>query len=232
MANEKQYILRIIDFETTGIPSEDNPHSVVEAAFIDIDAETKQEVSNYKTLVVPTTDMDLEARAVHHISHEEATGKGLRWAIVASKIEEKSDDQVIVYVAHNADYEKNFFNPDGALWIDTYKVALKLYPDAPKHSNQVLKYFLDIRDADNHHPPHRALPDCRVTSKILIKMADKIKLNEMIHISKQPPYLTKMPFGKHYGEKFEDIPHDYLRWISGQSDIDEAVIAAANRVLG
>lgn len=223
------YILRTIDFETTGIPTDDVEHSVCEFGFVDMDAETKEVLKAHDALVVPTTEMDIEAQAVHHITFKQACG-GFPWDNAHDILlrESASDENTIIYVAHNADYEKQFFKPEGARWIDTYKVALVLYPDAPRHTNQVLKYYLEIEDAPHHHPPHRALPDCHVTTEILKKMSEKMTFNEMIHISKQPPYLTKIAFGKHEGTRFEDLPYDYCQWVLKQ-DFDEGVKAGAQR---
>lgn len=224
------YILRVTDFETTGIPNDDEEHSVIESAFVDVCAETKNILGSTQSLVIPFTEMSIEALATHHISLKEASEIGVSWKVAYDFLADTGGN-TIVYVAHNADFEKQFFNPEGSLWIDTYKVALVLYPDAPGHGNQVLKYFLGIENKAEHHPPHRALPDCLVTAEILLKMAEHKTFNEMIHISKQVPYLTKINFGKHRGEKFENLPKDYLQWLSSQRDMDAAVIAAAKRYL-
>lgn len=226
-----KYILRIIDFETTGIPDDDEMHSVVEAACVEMNADTEAYHGTYETLVIPTTDMCIKALATHHIPAEKARNEGVEWYDAECRLMRRADDQVIIYVAHNADFEKQFFNPKGALWIDTYKVALYLYPDAPAHNNQVLKYYLGIDDLGAYHPPHRALPDCRLTTDILMIMSESMTFNEMIQITKQPPYLTKIGFGKHRGEKFEDLPYDYLQWLSRQDDMDEGVKAAVQRVM-
>lgn len=227
-----KYTLRIIDFETTGIPDDETAHSVVEAAWIDYDAQTKKFIVERGVLVKPETPMDVRAQAVHHISHDEAMEEGSKWEHVEADMELQADDETLVYVAHNADFEKKFFQgAEGAKWIDTYKVALKQYPDAPGHSNQVLKYYLGIEDKPEHHPPHRALPDCKVTAEILFKMAEALKFNDMINISLEPPYLTRIAFGKHKGERFEDLPRDYLEWLAKQDDMDEDVKAAVGRVL-
>jgi len=126
---------------------------------------------------------------------------------------------------------KSFFDPDGSRWIDTWKCALRLYPDAPRHTNQVLKYYLGISDNELHHPPHRALPDCYVTAEILKIMLEQKSVEDMIRVSNEPPYLTKIGFGKHAGEKFKDLPASYLDWLSKQ-DMDEGVMAAVKRVKG
>jgi exodeoxyribonuclease X len=228
---EKQYILRVIDFETTGIPGGYKPQSVVEAAFVDIDASSKRELASFSSLVVPETDMEITALAVHHIQTHEAQEHGKRMPIINGILQEKELDQDIIFVAHNSEFEKYFFKPEGSRWIDTYKVALVLYPDAPSHSNQVLKYYLEIHDAPRHHPPHRALPDCYVTTEILLKMANQTTLKEMVRISKEPPFYTKLTFGKHKGKKYEEVPHDYLDWLLKQPDMDDGVHAAAKRVL-
>lgn len=213
--------LRVIDFETTGIPEEGVEHSVCEAAYVDANTEDGF-FSAYSSLVTPTTEMSIEALAVHHIN--DFTG-----AISWERAQEELIDNDAIYVAHNADFEKQFFNPEGSQWIDTWKCALKLYPDAPRHTNQVLKYFLEIRDDILDHPPHRALPDCYVTVKILKAMLEKVSVEDMIRVSDEPPYLTKIDFGKHRGEKFADLPPSYLDWLSKQ-DMDEGVLEAVKRV--
>jgi len=218
--------LRVIDFETTGIPDDENEHSVCEAAYVDVDADGNH--TDYQTLVKPTTEMSIEARAVHHISDDEIAANGMDWVDVCCDLAEGDN---VVYVAHNADFEKEFFNPKGSNWIDTWKCALKLYPNAPRHTNQVLKYFLEIDDCEEHHPPHRALPDCYVTAEILVKMLGKVSVEDMIRVSNEPPYLTKIGFGKHRGKKFKDLPPSYLDWLSTQ-DMDEGVMAAVKRVRG
>ncbi|RZJ87624.1 MAG: hypothetical protein EON88_22605, partial [Brevundimonas sp.] len=40
-----------------------------------------------------------------------------------------------------------------------------------------------------------------------------------------------IPFGKHRGSRWADAPSDYLRWMSGQSDMDADVVAAARQEL-
>lgn len=43
--------------------------------------------------------------------------------------------------------------------------------------------------------------------------------------------LARMPFGKHKGMKFDEIPTDYLEWLSG-TDLDEDMAYTVKHNLG
>lgn len=222
-------ILRVIDFESTGLPTEEEEHSICEVAYVDVCPEIKDWMdAGYQSLIIPTTQMSVEALSVHHIT--DLTG-AISWEAVQESLQAVGNAGKIVYVAHNAKFEKQFFNPEGSQWIDTYKCALKLYPKAPRHTNQVLKYYLEIPDEPIHHPPHRALPDCYVTAEILKKMLDKVSVEDMIRVSGEPPYLTSISFGKHRGTLYKNLPASYLDWLSKQTGMDDGVAEAVQRVL-
>lgn len=214
--------IRVIDFETTGLPPD---ASVCEAAFVDLAGNPPSINRDWRTFVQPTTEMSLEALATHHITVAEANDSGIPWAD-AERILNKT--ALTVFVAHNADFEKVFFNPDGSRWIDTWKVALRLWPDAPRHTNQVLRYFLELEVGVRAMPPHRALPDAWVTAHILMRAFESATIDQMIQWSDEPAYLTKLSFGKHRGKKFSEVPRDYLQWLLRQ-DMDPGVLAAARR---
>jgi hypothetical protein len=45
--------------------------------------------------------------------------------------------------------------------------------------------------------------------------------------------MTRMPFGKHRGQRLEDVPHDYLRWcLANLENIDFRLRLAMQRALG
>jgi len=199
-----------------------------------VDVRNDEVDSGWQMLVKPTTVMSLEALATHHIPEAQALKNGLEWDNAMERLlwfppDVRSKDDLI-FCAHNAVFEQAFFNPDGFEWIDTYKVALRLWPESPSHSNQVLRYFLGLELGDEAMPPHRAWPDCYVTAHILLIAMDNASVSDMVQWTKEPPYLTKLTFGKHKGQRFEDVPVDYLQWILRQ-DMDEGVKAAAQRVL-
>ena len=217
-------IIRVIDFETTGLPPE---ASVCEAAYVDLRGDPVEVTNGWDRLVCPTTEMTLEALATHHITEDEARHLGIAWPKASAILIEESPD---FFAAHNADFEKAFFNPEGSRWIDTYKVALRLWPDAPAHRNQVLRYFLKLTVGDRAMPPHRAAPDAWVTAHLLLKALEHTTIAELVQWSEEPPYLTKLTFGKHRGKLYSEAPRDYLEWIVRQ-DMEPGVIAAAKREL-
>ena len=218
-------IIRVIDLETTGLPPDAD---VVEAACIDVLIDEKEaDGFGWSTLVKPTRPISIEARAAHHISDEDAA-QGYEWKGVKKTLSGKN---LKLFCAHNANFEKEFFNPEGAKWIDTYKCALRLWPDAPKHTNQVLRYYLEGCDPGKAGmPPHRALPDCHVTVKVLINCLMLTDVEQLIQWSDEPPLLPRVPMGKHFGKPWGEVPTDYLEWASRQ-DFDEGVAFAVKMEL-
>jgi len=212
-------IARCIDLETTGLP-EDEGAEIIEIGRIDVHIPTRRIGRPWSTLVRPRGPIPAVTKAVHHITEKDVEGApSLRevWDRIFSDI-----GPADVLVAHNDKMEKHFLGDVGHQFICTYKCARVVWPDAPGHSNQVLRYWLGIElDADQASPPHRALPDAYVTAHILARLLETKTIAEMVNISKFPALLTVMNFGKHRGTRFEDAPADYLEWIRDKSEMDE-----------
>ncbi len=229
--------VRTVDLETTDFPPEGG---VIELGYVDSILERDNPdnpwrvadpiANRFQKFFDPGPDkkMTLEALATHHIKEHEYRGQ-----TPASEL----NDYVYeggpnILVAHAADFEKSFIeNRNPIYWIDTHKVALRLYADFKRHSNQYLRYALDLDLSDaESHPPHRAQPDAYTTAHLFHVMLAGAPLRTMIEWSAKPPYLTKFTFGKHFGKKFEEVEKSYLQWILGQ-DFDEGTKAACRRVL-
>ena len=210
-------MIRVIDFETTGLPPEAD---VVEAAYLDVVNGGVIDGPGWSEVVCSLRPVSVEARAAHHISDKEI-GAGIEWMHATAMIMSPYPENL--YCAHNADFEKSFFNPPGSRWIDTYKCALRLWPDSPRHTNSVLRYFIEGCDpGEAGMPPHRALPDCHVTARILIKALSLATVEQLIAWSDEPPLLPKVPMGKHFGKPWSEVPTDYLEWATRQ-DFDGGV---------
>ncbi|MDP1778476.1 MAG: DUF3820 family protein, partial [Brevundimonas sp.] len=56
-------------------------------------------------------------------------------------------------------------------------------------------------------------------------------VEQMLAWTREPRRLDRIPFGKHRGRPWAEPPEDYLRWMSGQGDMDADVVAAARQEL-
>lgn len=215
-------MIRCIDFETTGIPSEEDKHAIVEIGWCDLDGHVVGVPDS--VLCNPGRPIPHEAMAVHHITDAEvkdATGS----------IDVLGNPDY--FAAHFADFERQFFQTD-VPFICTYKVALRIWPDAPSHSLQFLRYHLDlVAPAHVAMPPHRAAPDAYLCAVLLqrIVMDAGTPLSEMVRWSNGPALLPRVPFGKHKGSKWDEVPIDYLDWVVRQKDMDRDMVANARHHL-
>jgi len=224
-------VFRVIDFETTGVKAEDHPAQIIEYGFQDVLTSALVLGKAERNFVRSAIPCDVEARAVHHITDEEiASGVPLEHALLA--LTTGTPDY---FVAHNAEFEQEFFTGGQVPWICTYKCALRIWPDAPRHTNQVLRYWLGIDcDFDRAFPPHRALPDAYVTAHILVRMLKMgvATLGMLEAWSKEPPMPKHIKFGKHRGAEWAELPRDYLAWIADKSDMDADTKWLARKHLG
>lgn len=120
----------------------------------------------------------------------------------------------------------------GAKWICTFKCALRLWPDAPSHSNQALRYWLDPVGLDRAiaSRSHRALPDAYVTAFLLREMLREATVEQLVAWTREPALLTKIAFGKHRGKRWAEVDAGFLRWILTK-DFDEDVLLTARAEL-
>lgn len=212
-------IARVIDYETTGTPK-DNAAEVIELGRIDVDLDTKAIGNPWRSFAKPIGPIPAVTKAVHHITESDVADAPSITDLWPVMFDGCAPTDILV--AHNAKFEQHFHPGDGRAWIDTYKAARVVWPDAPTHSNQGLRYWLDIAlDAELASPPHRALPDAYVTAHLLVRLLDFKSVAELVHISKYPALLKVMNFGKHRGVTFEEAPIDYLEWIRDKSEMDE-----------
>ena len=222
-------LIRSIDFETTGIPSEADSHAIVEIGWVDLTlADTGKVVmgETFSTLCNPSRPIPHEAMAVHHITDAMVSEAAGNVGLITG-------DDVTYYCAHNADYERQFFDT-GVPYICTYKVALRLWPDAASHGLQFLRYPLSLPVAtERAQPPHRAGPDAYLGAALMVRILeeDRVTIEEMVRWSSGPALLPRVNFGKHKGSKWEDTPTDYLDWIVNKSDLDRDVKANARHHL-
>lgn len=217
--------IRVVDIETLGLEPDSG---VCEIGFVDV---FRSRIGSAAGLLVnPGKPIPPEASAIHHIIDADVEGAP-SWIDAARTV--LAGEHVVAYAAHNARFEQKFIAPElthGKPWICTYKCALRVWPDAPSHSNQTLRYWLKLPvDRAECRDVHRALPDAIVTAHLLNELLKMASTKQLIEWSRAPALLIKVGFGKHFGMKWADVPDDYLSWLLKQ-EMDEDVLFTAKSV--
>ena len=225
---------RVIDLETTGL---EPPAEIIEVGRSDVvwGADGLTVEPPVAWLYRPLNGIPPETMAVHHLTEADfgpqtpvCSPGNLRAAIAHGT----SAD---VLVAHNCEFERKFITPaitDAIPWICTYKVALHVWPDAPRHGNQVLRYWRGlVLDPALAMPPHRAGPDAWVTAHLLAQLLPLASVDQMIAWTNSPRHMPAIPFGKHKGTEWTALPIDYLQWMVQQVSMDSDALWYANQEL-
>lgn len=227
-------IARVIDYETTGFP-ENDAAEVIEMGKVDVAIEAGMVVDfrhPWRSFCLPRGPIPPDTKAIHHITEDDVRDAPQARELWSTLLDDLGSDDLIV--AHNAKFEQHFTPPCGQHWVDTYKVARVLWPDAPGHSNQCLRYWRGLNvHLSPTDMPHRALPDAIVTAALFADMlhqcADRPDaVAWMVNVSRYPALIKIMNFGKHKGMAFADAPSDYLHWIVEKSEMDEDTKFSAN----
>lgn len=214
-------VLRIIDIETTGTDPETD--AIIEIASVDVykSPDGHGVTSAREALVFPGRDIPPASSAVHHLIASDVADAMRIEAVIA---EFSGAD---AYVAHNCAFERAFLDRyfgEEVTWVCTMKCALRVWPDAPGHSNQVLRYWrghVTPFGWDRAQlAPHRALSDAVVTAAILVDLIKAASWKQLVEWSKEPALYSTLTFGKHRGTKYSEAPPDYLDWLANKSDMD------------
>lgn len=214
-------IIRVVDVETCGLPP--NDAQIVEVATVDLvsagDPALWGRGKMWSSLVNPGRPIPPEASAVHHIT-DDMVKDAPRFADLPPFL--AAADLVC---AHAAKFERECLRLNDASadvdimrWICTYKCGVLLFPDAPNHKNQTLRYFLGLKLADASLAlPHRALGDAYVTAAILRTFLRAATIEQMVEASSGPVMLPKLTFGEHAMKPIAEVPTSYFEWIVHKS---------------
>lgn len=226
--------IRVIDLESTG----DSPpeHGVCEIGWCDlVSTETQEDLLQAKPLpggwkmdAAPTSVLahpgcaiPPETAAVHHIIDEDVA-RAKPWRELAQETVHLAAD---VLAAHSAKFERKFLTDEitgGLPWICTYKCAMRLWPEAPLHSNNGLRYWRKPSGLARHlaTPAHRAGPDAYVTAFLLRDMLEMAPVEKLIEWSGQPALQIICHVGNQRGRKWTEVDDGFLYWMLGK-DFDE-----------
>ena len=186
----------IVDVETTGVnPARDR----VEVACLVIDA--GRTAAEYVALVDPKIPISRAAAAVHGLCDADVAG-GPELGDLIPQLKLLTEGATIV--AHNASFDRAFL-PFLAQqkWLCTRRLAMHVFPDAPRFSNQGLREYLRIADPRLEGlRPHRALADVLVTCNVLSaclrryeELGLSANIDAAIDLAKAPTKLRSLWFG-------------------------------------
>jgi exodeoxyribonuclease X len=214
-------VLRFCDVESTGFPPK---AEMVEIGWTDLVLYPdgwKIEVDQKSAFVNPGHPIPAQATAIHGITDEMVVG-----AMSANDARAQISRGAVILAAHNVAFDRQFIR-SALPWICTLECARKVWPQAPNHKNETLKQFLGIEvDGD----AHRAGYDAAVSARILLQLFKHLTIAEMLELSSPDSVPLKMPYGKHSGTRFADIPHSYLTFILSK-DFRKGIKTAAQNEL-
>lgn len=232
-------IIRVLDFETTG--TEPPAGQVIEVGYCDVVETAPGQWMVWAPIsrLHGVSGISVETRAVHHIPP--AAVAGLEEFDAQDFVLRSEDEEVDAIAAHRAEFEGKWLGKDCADMdvplICTWKAALRAWPEAPAHNNQVLRYWLEeqgltLPDPTVAQPAHRAGPDAYVTAHTVRAMLMKgITLEDMIGWTAEPAALPTIPIGKQKGAKWSEVEEGFLRWMLTKSEMDRDLVWNARREL-
>ena len=228
--------IRVVDLETTGLDPVD--HRVIEIGWCDLVTDRVgragdpidwlvSERHHGNMLVNPGRPIPPESSAVHHLIDADVRKAGTwRDAAAISFADMTESHPIVAFCAHNIKFERQWCTDDligTRPWICTYKCALRLWPDAPSHSNQALRYWRNPTGLDRNiaSVAHRAWPDAYVTAFLLRDMLNAgTSVETLVEWSSQPALTVRCHVGKFRGQPWADVEIGFLRWMLDK-DFDE-----------
>ena len=219
---EKQKFI-CIDCETTGLDAQQD--RVIEVAVMCFDA--GQVYAQMESLINPECEIPETSIAIHHITPEMVAGKPTI-AQVLPEILEMIGQHIIV--GHGVHFDIDILavaaerhgipcklrhNP----YLDTLRMA-RLYGESPVNSLEHLRMHFNIP----LEGAHRAMSDVIVNREVFKRLAKRYRTTEQLFdVLARPILMSNMPFGKHKGRPFKEIPLQYLQWMSSK-DFDQDLL--------
>lgn len=211
----------IIDTETTGT-EEPRP---VEIAWVALGpcGIAPPVLDHFEQRFNPLKPITLGALATHHIMDEDL-------ADAPPYLSFQLPPGISFLIGHNVDFDWRVIGEPDIPRICTLAMCRKLWPGADSHTQSAMLYHLmRSRARDLCRGAHSALEDVKGCYLILLEIIRETgvttwgELWELSEVARVPEI---MPFGKHKGERIENLPCDYVGWLLRQSDVDPYLVKA------
>lgn len=209
--------IAVLDVETTGEDPATCRVAEVALVWVEVARRSSRVLAQASALTRVREPYDVRARAVHHL-HPARLARARPAPTVLMHLWRAG----VQYAAcHMASFDTSFVAPQMALArlalppaICTWRVALHLWPDAPSHSLQALRYHLGLRvRPPGWAHPHRALHDALVAAELLRLALREHSPEELLRLTGAPVLQRVVRFGQHRGSEWQSVPGSYLRWM-------------------
>lgn len=222
----------IYDTETTGFKSAD----IIEAAWLRVESPQKLAVTeSFEKRYKPSQPIQLGALATHHILEEELEDcDPSTWHSLPDDIE--------YLIGHNIDFDWEVSGKPNVRRICTLALARKYFPQLDSHKQTALVYYFHPHDQAHAREmiknAHSALADVHMCNLVLGFIIERIEevtgqriesWDELWALSEDARIPEFMTFGKHAGQRIEDVPVTYVQWYRKQENTDPYLIQAFKR---
>lgn len=215
--------VRVIDLETAGPGQTDVCEVGWQDVVQNVDGRWSVGSERGSILVNPGRPISPDTMAVHHILDADVEGAPF-WKSIPPDIL-RPPGGVLALAAHRAAFEQRYCTPrmtGGAPWICTWKCALRVWPELPRFSNQMLRYLRRPRGLVHELglPAHRALPDAYVTAHHLRDLLEQASVEDLLRWSLEPGLLPRVPSGPHRGRAWAELEGAELDRLARERDVD------------
>ena len=204
--------LIFFDFETTGldIHSKNNPDKIIQFMFLNTSSQ-----KYYSSFVNPNKNISSKVVSLTGLTNDDVALYKTIESYIPLIVEFIGTTEPVFLVGHNCDsfdkiiLLKEMKNckidiPNNWHFIDTLKLARNLLPALENHKLDTLRSHFEVSTANSH----LASKDVLDLEKIYKRLAVGKSPQEMLELSKR--FSQVMPFGKHKGKHFRDIPESYF----------------------
>jgi DNA polymerase-3 subunit epsilon/exodeoxyribonuclease X len=242
-----KYIL--LDTETTGAGEDDR---IIQLGFIVLGS---KEIEVHNEFNSSDVEISFGAMEVHGITPDMIKDKVSCTQTSAYKRLLELNSEQNYLIIHNAPFDIGMLEKEGfenkMQVIDTLRVAKHILPDEEAHRLQYFRYSMELykeekKEADALNievKAHDAIGDVlvlklflsKLKTLVLQKYKDENPVQKMVELTKEPIFIKTFRFGKHKGEKLEDVAQSdagYLRWmLQNMENLDEDMRYSIEKVL-
>lgn len=232
-------VLAVYDCETTGIYPETGDDIVQFAALIC--REGSDELFKTESLADPGFPIPPAAEAVHGISDEMVRTAPAAFLVVREwwdDLLQFAEGEDIVLCGHNTSFDRRFVSKHvdmcDAPEICTMRLAHRWETHADSFKLERLYRGHKGLSSDLTVRAHDAMTDVWMCWELLQQWQSERRFesySELFKYLSRPVSLPYMPWGKHKGLEFKNVPSKYLHWLHGEPGMDPDVAYSASIAL-